>query len=112
MAGRGLEIRWAPVALSDLLSIIDWIRVDRPETAEAVRERLMTAVGRLSRLPLQGRSIPEFRVFGRTGLREIGVPPWRIFYEVRKGAVVIAAVVDGRRNVEDLLLRRHARRGN
>jgi addiction module RelE/StbE family toxin len=110
MAARGLEIRWAPVALSDLLSIIGWIRQDRPVTADSVRERLMTSVARLSRHPLQGRSIPEFRVFGRTGLREIVVSPWRVFYEVRKGAVAILAVVDGRRNVEDLLLRRLARR--
>ncbi len=110
MAGRAPEIRWSPVARADLAGILDWIAEDRPQAALDVRDRILAAVSRLGRLPRQGRSIPEFRVFGRTHLREIVVLPWRIFCQAQKKSIDIVAVIDGRRNVEDLLLRRLSRR--
>ena len=110
MPARAREVRWAPVARTDLIALLDWIASDAPQTAAKVRDRILAAVERLSRFPHLGRGIPEFRLYGRSPVREIVVFPWRIFHQCRGNTVEILAVIDGRRNVEDLLLRRLSRR--
>ena len=38
--------------------------------------------------------------------RELILGPWRLIYRLDRGQMYVLAVIDGRRNVEDLLLRR------
>jgi plasmid stabilization system protein ParE len=38
--------------------------------------------------------------------REVVFPPWRIIYKIDKQQVVIISVLDSRRNLEDLLLKK------
>jgi hypothetical protein len=37
---------------------------------------------------------------------ELIVSPWRILYKIENRQVLVFAVLDGRRNIEDLLLQR------
>jgi toxin ParE1/3/4 len=41
--------------------------------------------------------------------RELVVRPYRIVYRIRKDIVMVGAVIDGRRDLEDLLLERLTR---
>ena len=43
-------------------------------------------------------------------MREVFEKPWRILYQITGGAVLIVAVYDGRRQVNDVLLERFLRR--
>jgi toxin ParE1/3/4 len=43
--------------------------------------------------------------------RELVVKPYRIVYRIRQGEVLVAAVLDARRDLQDLLLERLVRRG-
>lgn len=67
-----------------------------------------TAAG-LGNHPERGRIVPELESYGITAYRELIVAPWRIIYQVRGNDVYVLAVVDGRRNVEDVLLDRLTR---
>jgi plasmid stabilization system protein ParE len=67
-----------------------------------------TAQG-LTTLPMRGRVVPELATFGIHIYREIIMSPWRIIYRVSGKTVHVLAVVDGRRNLEDLLLERFLR---
>jgi plasmid stabilization system protein ParE len=57
-------------------------------------------------MPLRGRTVPELRDHGVLNYREIIVSPWRIIYRVQDSAVIVLAVIDGRRSLEDVLLYR------
>jgi hypothetical protein len=54
----------------------------------------------------RGRIVPELKEFSLRIYREILTPPWRIIYKVSDADVYVMAVIDSRRNVEDILLDR------
>ena len=53
--------------------------------------------------------MPELAAFGIRIYRELVVAPWRVVYRIGGKTVSILAVVDGRRNIEDVLLDRFVR---
>jgi toxin ParE1/3/4 len=54
----------------------------------------------------RGRVVPELRELSLEPWRELLVKPYRIIYRISGPQVLIIAVLDGRRDVEDTLLRR------
>ena len=60
-------------------------------------------------MPLRGRIVPELRAQGVQFYRELLSPPYRIMYRVKDRLVLVVAVLDGRRNLDDLLLDRFLR---
>ncbi len=56
-----------------------------------------------------GRIVPELKEFSLRIYREILTPPWRIIYKISGLDVYVMAVIDSRRNVEDILLDRMIR---
>ena len=51
-----------------------------------------------------GRVVPEFAHFGIRSWRELIVRPYRVIYRIDGHTVYVLAVVDGRRELDDLLL--------
>ncbi|MFH2053419.1 MAG: type II toxin-antitoxin system RelE/ParE family toxin [bacterium] len=92
------EVRWAGVAESDLLGIIAHIAEDSLDTALEIL-KLATA-------PQRGRIVPELQSQGITLYRELIINPWRLMYKIEGNVVYVVSVIDGRRNVEDVLLSR------
>jgi toxin ParE1/3/4 len=60
----------------------------------------------LETLPARGNYPPEMQRWGISDFREIFFKPYRIIYEINDKSVFIHAVLDGRRNCEDLLEQR------
>ncbi|MCG9969911.1 type II toxin-antitoxin system RelE/ParE family toxin [Pelotomaculum terephthalicicum JT] len=60
----------------------------------------------LRQMPLQGKIVPELRYYSILTYRELISPPWRIIYKTEENKVWALAVIDGRRNMEDILLDR------
>ncbi|HMF48320.1 MAG TPA: hypothetical protein VK603_06750 [Candidatus Saccharimonadales bacterium] len=54
--------------------------------------------------------MPELAHVGLYIYRELLVNPWRLVYRVSNAMVYVMMVIDGRRNVEDLLLERLLRK--
>ena len=98
-----------PSLMGDLRAISLRIALEDPRAALGVAERIERAANRLERFPLRGRVVPELRDLGVPGYRELIVAPWRVMYAVREREVFVWAVIDGRRNVEDVLLERLTR---
>jgi plasmid stabilization system protein ParE len=109
MRGRRPEVRWARVAEADLWEIVSHIAVDRPITAGEVLDAIRARAESLRAHPDRGRTVPEFQRLGIKDYRESVLPPWRIVYKADRGRIEVVAVLDSRRNVEDLLLRRLTR---
>lgn len=103
------QVRWAPVAVADTLSILDYIVQENLGHAEQLFDKLKARVKSLAHLPERGRVVPELQAIGIRFLREFIVPPYRVLYRIEGNVVHIVAVFDGRRNLEDILLERALR---
>lgn len=107
MPDRGLfSVYWARSAARDLASIIDYISSESVENAQRGLSRIQRTAARLARFPQRGRIVPELKEQGVLIYREILHPPWRIIYRIEGKRVLVAAVLDARRSLEDLLLER------
>ncbi len=100
------EIFWAAVAEKDLFTIVETITDEHPGTALNILKKIKTETDRLIHFPKRGRIVPELMKHGISRYREIVIKPWRVVYPVEGSKVYVVAVIDGRRNVEDVLLER------
>ncbi len=98
------KVVWTKSAVSDLESIIEYIAENSPLTASALFRKLRKQIDTLSYSPQRGRHIPELQEQGIFLYRELIISPWRIMYRVHERIVYIMAIIDSRRNVEDILL--------
>jgi toxin ParE1/3/4 len=100
-------IRWTSAALRDLEEPGFWIAEhDSPEKAGYVLDRLDESIAKLSTMPRRGSHPHELPPGTEAEFRQIFFKPYRIIYEVAAREVIIHALVDGRRNLQSLLLRR------
>jgi plasmid stabilization system protein ParE len=106
------EIKWAAPAREDLNEIINYIFANNESYAIKVLDKIELAVKNLDVFPMRGRIVPELGKFGYLLYREIIVDYWRVLYKIESNIVWIMAVIDGRRNVEDMLLKRMLMREN
>jgi toxin ParE1/3/4 len=100
------EVIWAGVAENDLKDIIEYIATDSPTEALKILNNIKQKVSSLYTLPERGRLVPELQDQGILIYRELIVPPWRIIYRLAKMKIYVLAVLDSRRNIEDILLNR------
>ena len=106
MKTRELKVVWTAVASGDLERIAAYLASESPLRASAVIDRIVERTESLASLPNRGRTPPELRSIGDRTWRELQEPPWRIIYRWLDDVVQIHAVLDGRRNLEDILMER------
>ena len=107
---RTYRIRWAPVAFQDLDEIIDYIAAqDGPDVAVSVFAKIKTRIRTLLSHPGRCRVVPELKSVGVTEYRELIVSPYRVFFRIDGRDVGIIGVLDGRRDLEETLVRRAMR---
>ncbi len=100
------KVVWTNVAENDLKEIIDFISVDSPQNALKILKSIKRKASNLYTLPERGRIVPELQGQGIFQYRELVIPPWRLIYRIGERKVYVLAVIDSRRNVEDVLLAR------
>src|SRR5260221_2390882 len=105
-ARRRFRVDWADAAVRDLEEPIAFIGADSEIRAERVLDRIEASAAALEASPRRGRVVPELAHFGIRSWRELVVRPYRLVYRVDDDAVLVLAVIDGRRDLEDLLLER------
>ncbi|MGD8833944.1 MAG: type II toxin-antitoxin system RelE/ParE family toxin [Desulfobacteraceae bacterium] len=102
------QIVWAGVAESDLKEIIEYIAIDSPGNALNIFTEIRQSASSLYTSPERGRIVPELQNQGILTYRELVIPPWRIVYRISAKHIYVLSVLDSRRNVEDILLKRLA----
>jgi len=94
-------------AEQDIIGIYDYIATSDPiEKAEYFFQNIEKKCSSLVRLPNRGHSPPELERIGIYEYREIHFKPYRIIYQVINSNVYIHCVLDGRRELQELLERR------
>ncbi len=103
---KKFAVDWAEIAERDLAAIVDRLADASPRNAGLVLDRIERSASRLIRFPKRGRVVPELEIHGVVIYRELVCRPWRIVYRIEGDRVQVTAVIDSRRNLEDLLLER------
>ena len=82
---------------------------DSREAADRLLGRLEEACRSLAKLPERGHLPPELGRIGVAPYREIDLAPYRIIYRISGTLVSVQSILDGRRDLADLLHRRLVR---
>ena len=95
-----MTIDWSERSISDLSALHDYIARDSRLYAERFVASLVRAVEPLADFPELGRRVPEEP--DRADVRELLVRTYRIIYRVEPERILVAAIVHGRHNLDDL----------
>jgi toxin ParE1/3/4 len=106
---RKFAVSWTKTAERDFEAIIDYIALDSIDEALKILGKLRDGAATLASMPERGRLVPELHAQGVSAYHELIVSPWRIMYRIGERQVHVLAVIDSRRNVEDILLDRFTR---
>lgn len=91
----------------DLIDIIDYIAHKTSKSIAGKNyKKIKDKINYLKDHPCSRRCIPELEKFSILKYREIIESPWRIFYEIKDGKVYVINIIDGRRNIEDILFKK------
>jgi len=100
------QVIWSKIAENDLKNIIEYIADDNPTNALKIFKSIKQKASNLNDFPERGRIAPELRDQGILQYRELVISPWRILYRITEMNVFVLSVLDSRRNIEDILLKR------
>jgi plasmid stabilization system protein ParE len=100
---------WTLTAQCDFDAIVTYIATDSIENALSVLDRLQKRADSLTTAAESGRLVPELRSIDVHQYWELVERPWRIVYRLEPDSVMVLAVLDGRRDLESLLLDRLVR---
>ncbi len=103
----GVAVRITRHAEADLLAIYNWIAAhDGVAAADHVLDNLEATCLQLETMPERGHVPAELARVQVLDYREVHWKPYRILYQITGKTVHILAVLDGRRDLQELLLRR------
>ena len=91
----------------DILDIYTYIAESESlEQAESILNELETRIHSLAEFQERGHVPPELQRVGIYEYREIHLHAWRILYRVQQSNVVVHCILDGRRDLQEILERR------
>ena len=106
MASRRYRVIWTETATCDLEGIVSYIAKDSSQQATKVLKEIREKSATLRSNPSTGGVAPELDELGMRNRRELIVSPWRVIYRIEGRLVFVDSVLDGRRDVEDILMQR------
>jgi plasmid stabilization system protein ParE len=99
-------VEWAEIAVQDLLEIIGYLATRNPGAAASLLDSMEQKAASLVKNPGRGRVVPELLRLQLREYRELIVGAYRFVCRVEASRVFILAVLDSRRDLQDLLLDR------
>jgi len=93
-----------PLAISDLKEIFVYFSInDSIESANKLLDVLEATCYKQEKYLERGHIPPELRQTGIKNYLEIHYKPYRIIYEIEGKLIYIHSVLDGRRNIQEIL---------
>ena len=101
------RLNWTDQAVSDLVSIADFIARDSQRYAKITVNRIRISARQLNKLPLSGRMVPETEI---EEIRELIIGNYRLIYcLVSSDQIDIITVHHSAKRLDTDELRKHAR---
>ncbi len=106
-ASERYELVWSSIAEADVEGILRYTAIhwSIPQ-ARRLHAKLKARSKTLTRFPLRCRVVPELGELGVLDFRELILTPHRVVFRIHGRQVVIVGVLDGRRDLDELLLAR------
>ena len=98
MPSKKFAVEWTESAAADLRGIFF-----------GMFAKIKTECENLEKFPEMGKVPAELEALQIGGYRELVVAPWRIFYRKDTERIVVLAVIDSRRNIDDAVWKRMMR---
>ena len=95
-----LTLRWTERAVLHLEALVDYVSLTSPVYAEGIVSRIDQRLQLACTHPEIGKVVLEVE---DSALRELVVPPYRIFYRIRTDAIEVLAIVHERRHLRGAL---------
>ena len=95
------KIIWSPRSLENFEEVISLIAEQNPAAAAQFGDKILGRVASLQHFPRLGA---RFAKLDRDDVRELAVPPWRVFYHLKdeQQAVTIITIWHGAREEPDI----------
>ena len=84
-------------------------KINGVQSANRLLDALEETCHKLEKVPERGHVPPELRSTGIKNYLEILYKPYRIIYEIGNNLIYIHSVIDGRRNIQEILSNRFLR---
>jgi plasmid stabilization system protein ParE len=91
---------------NDLAEIIMFIAQDNPQNAIRIMEKIKAKINILDHFPYKGVYVPELLKKNIKDYRQIIENPWKIIYRIDENLVSILMIIDSRRNLQDILIKK------
>ena len=99
-----------PSVKKDLRDIVEYYYEVNKSYSQKLFNLLVERISELEAFPEKGRVVPELRNHNIETYKELIEDPYRIIYRIMKEEVLLVSVIDGRRNVEEILIKKLQRK--
>jgi len=99
-----------PSVKKDLREIVEYYYEVNKSYSQKLFNSLVERISELETFPEKGRIVPELRDHNIETYKELIEDPYRIIYRIMKDEVLLVSVMDGRRNVEEVLIKKLQRK--
>jgi addiction module RelE/StbE family toxin len=100
------EVNITQIAEDDLKGIVSYISQENPKNALRILEKIENRIKTLDHFPYRGGYVPELSAKNIKDYHQLLESPWRIIYKVENNIVNVLTIVDSRRNLQDILIKK------
>jgi toxin ParE1/3/4 len=101
------EITWSKDAGEEFVEIISWYKYNvGKNTAQKIYTKINSQIRKLKDMPGIGKQVQILKEIGINDYRQIIQDHWIIYYKVEGQSIHIISVIDGRRNLEEILYKK------
>jgi toxin ParE1/3/4 len=101
------KIIWSKDAGEEIVEIISWYKYNVGKNiAQKIYAKINSQIKKLKDMPGTGKKVQLLKDIGINEYRQIVQDQWVIYYKVAKESIHIISVIDGRRNLEEILYKK------
>jgi len=100
------EVRISKFAESDINDIIGYWIVKNRTFCFSLYDKLKSKISELGYFPEKGRIVPELEKNGIQNYKELIEGNYRIIYSINMDVVSVLSIIDSRRNLEEILIKK------
>jgi toxin ParE1/3/4 len=101
------KTNWSEDAGEEFIEIISWYRQNiGKSTAKRIYSKINSQIMRLKDMPEIGKPVQILKDIGINDYRQIVQDNWILYYKVEGNNINIISIIDGRRNLEEILYKK------
>lgn len=94
------------LAEDDLLEILEYYNNGNVDLCKKTYFAIEDKISKLKEYPFQGRTVPELEKQNITDYRELIEGNYRIIYSLQEETILTNTILDSRRNIEELIIKK------